>query len=155
MKNDLASEHPLPETPTRWELIHDVAIFQVKLAIDALRDLLISPISIVAGLIDLVIGRKHFNGYFYNVLRTGQLSEDWISLFSQADRWAPQSDGPGDVDIGVVDDHIDRLKRLIMEQYQDGTLSDSAKSAFDRSLDAIRRTGFRTDSDSTEDEPEE
>ena len=155
MNNDLSTEQPAPEAPSRWELIQDVAIFQVKLAIDALRDLLISPISIVAGIIDLVIGRKHFNGHFYSVLRTGRLSEEWINLFSQADRWEPLSDTPDNIDIVDVDDHIERLKRLIVEQYQDGTLSASAKTAFDRSLDAIRRTGIRKDSSSKQQEPNE
>ena len=155
MKNDLSSEQPVSEVPTRWELIHDVAIFQVKLAIDALRDLLISPISIVAGLIDLVMGRKHFSGHFYNVLRTGRSSEEWINLFSQAGRWKPQSDGPDDMGIGGVDDHIDRLKRLIVEQYRDGTLSAAAKAAFDQSLNAIRRTGFRKNTGAKRQEPNE
>ncbi|MEE9465223.1 MAG: hypothetical protein V3W14_06605 [Candidatus Neomarinimicrobiota bacterium] len=46
VKNDLSSEQPVPQVPSCWELIHDVVIFQVKLAIDALRDLTIIRIII-------------------------------------------------------------------------------------------------------------
>ena len=38
--------------------VRRLLIFQVKLAADALRDILLSPISIVASLIDLTQGRK-------------------------------------------------------------------------------------------------
>ena len=35
----------------RWTLIRDVAVLQVKLIVDGLRDFILVPISLVAGLI--------------------------------------------------------------------------------------------------------
>ena len=40
--------------PTRWQLIRDLAVFQLKLVIDALRDVVLSPISLVGAVVDLV-----------------------------------------------------------------------------------------------------
>jgi hypothetical protein len=51
--------HPVEASSSassRWHLIRDVAVFQLKLGLDALRDLVLSPISLIAGIVDLVFG---------------------------------------------------------------------------------------------------
>ena len=58
-------------------------IFQLKLALDALRDILLSPISILASLIDILSGRKGDNSYFEMLLKFGRTSEKHINLFEQ------------------------------------------------------------------------
>ncbi len=70
--------------PTRWELLRDIFTFQVKLAIDGLRDLLLSPLSLMAGLIGgLLLGDRKM---FYRLVHMGRRSERWINLFGAADR---------------------------------------------------------------------
>lgn len=72
-----------PETvPTRRSLIRDVAFFQFKLLLDALRDLILSPLSIAAGLLDLLLSGFQPPRYFRAVLRLGEHSEEWIDLWS-------------------------------------------------------------------------
>ena len=43
-------------TADRWSLIRDVAVLQLKLIVDGLRDLVLVPASLVAGIISLVSG---------------------------------------------------------------------------------------------------
>lgn len=121
-------------TATRWELLRDLTAFQLKLALDALRDLVLSPLSLVAGVWDLVAGGER-PGRFYQVLRAGHASEAWIDLFGAARR-----DEPGDATPRAgADAVVARVEKLVVEQYERGGITASAKAAIDRSLDALAR----------------
>lgn len=69
--------------PGRWGLLRDAAAFQVKLVVDGLRDVLLSPVSLIAAIAGLALGR---HDWFYDVLHVGRRSEKWIDLFSAARR---------------------------------------------------------------------
>ena len=56
MKQPSSSETSAPDVPDRWEFLRDVLVFQLKLLLDAVRDVVLSPVSIVAGVIDLISG---------------------------------------------------------------------------------------------------
>ena len=75
----------------RRSLIRDVAFFQFKLLLDALRDLVLSPLSIAAALLDLLLSSFQSPRYFRSVLRLGERSEEWIDLWS-AGREAQSND---------------------------------------------------------------
>ena len=126
------------ETDGRWELIRDVIVFQVKLALDALRDLVFSPLSIVAALIDLTTGGAHPGRYFYAVLAAAGRTEGWINLFGAPNQSQGHELAARDT---TVDSFIKQVERLVVEQYERGGLTASAKEAIDRSLDAIARKG--------------
>jgi hypothetical protein len=117
----------------RWRLIRDMLVFQLRLGLDALRDLLLSPISLVAGIADLIFGGTRF----YSVLGAGRRTEAWIHLFGELDRAETRDAAPP----AAVDAIVERMERLIVEQYERGGVTASAKSAIDRGLDAIGRRG--------------
>ena len=71
--------------PSRWQLLRDVLAFQFKLAIDGLRDVILSPISIIAALVGLVSERKNPGKHFYRLLEMGHRSDRWINLFNAYD----------------------------------------------------------------------
>jgi len=129
----------MPEAPTRWELIRDILVLQLKLAVDALRDLLISPASIIAGIVDLVRGGERPGRLFYSVLAAGRRSEQMIDLFGDADRVAPRAGVPARAERASLDAVVAHVERMIVEQYERGGITASAKSAIDRSLDALGR----------------
>ena len=62
---------------SRWTLIRDMFVFQVKLAMDAIRDLFLSPVSIVCGLADILIGNSISKSYFYKLMNIGHLTDSW------------------------------------------------------------------------------
>ncbi len=73
----------IPESrPTGRSLIRDMAYLQFKLLLDALRDLVLSPLSLVAGAIDLLSSGFQPPRYFRAVLRLGERSDEWIDLWS-------------------------------------------------------------------------
>lgn len=69
----------------RFPVLRDVIVFQAKLLVDGLRDLLLSPLSIVAALIDLLVPGDDGGKRFYGVVRFGRRTERWINLFGAAD----------------------------------------------------------------------
>ncbi|SFM99663.1 hypothetical protein [Dokdonella immobilis] len=74
-----------PETvPTPRTLIRDVLMLQFKLLLDTLRDLALSPLTLAAAALDLLLSRFQPPRYFYAVLRLGERSEEWIDLWSAA-----------------------------------------------------------------------
>ena len=83
MKSDLGS--------TRRTLIRDVIILQFKLLLGAARDLALTPVTLTAAAIDLVLSRRQAPRYFHQVLRLGERSDHWIDIWSAArDKDAPQ-----------------------------------------------------------------
>lgn len=68
-------------TPSRARMVRDIAVFQGKLALDGLRDGMLVPVSIAAGVLGLVSRNQRATRVFYDVLRFGQRTERWINLF--------------------------------------------------------------------------
>ena len=135
-RDSLPSADAPTDAPTRWQLIRDLAVFQLKLVIDALRDVVLSAISLVAGVVDLVRGGETPGRYFYDVLLAGRRSEAWINLWGEADRVAPR---PGDAESASLDAMLERVEQLLVEQVERGGVTAAAKAAIDRSLDTISR----------------
>lgn len=122
-----------------WDLVRDVSVFQVKLVIDGVRDLLLVPASLIAGLISLVKSEDGSPGpQFYEVISIGQQSEHWINLFG-ALRNAPAGveteNRFGDTD---VDDLIARVENFVADEYRRGGVTAQARQRIAEVLAAIR-----------------
>jgi hypothetical protein len=130
---------PEPEAPPdgRWSLIRDVLVFQLKLGVDALRDLVLSPVSIGAALLDLVAADRDRH-LFYKVLLAGRRTEAWIDLFGAGGRVEPERPARG-AERPQLDRVIERVEALIVDQYERGGVTAQAKHTIDRSLDALAR----------------
>lgn len=133
-----------PHHDSRWALMRDVAVFQAKLFIDGIRDFALIPVSLVAGLIDLVEGNHP--GHFRKVIEAGRRSERWINLFGQHgdDETASRSftirNARGGRDVRVpenLDAVVSKLEGLVVEQYRKGGMTASTKRVIDRSLDGL------------------
>src|SRR5690606_6143806 len=75
------------ETGTeRWPLIRDVLVFQGKLLVGGLRDLVLLPVSLIVGIVSIIgTGKGSPPGReFYDLLHAARRSERWINLFGAA-----------------------------------------------------------------------
>ena len=135
MKQLSSSETSAPDVPDRWEFLRDVLVFQLKLLLDAVRDVVLSPVSIVAGVTDLITGDEPPGRYFYRVVAFGGRTDTWINLFRIPGR--PEQLG-GDESV-TIDSLVAQVERIMVDQYQRGGVTASAKQAIDRSLNAISR----------------
>lgn len=66
----------------RWHLIRDTIIFQLKLGMDAVRDLLLSPVSFICVIFDLLKGNNKEQSYFYRLMKFGHKTDVWLNLFN-------------------------------------------------------------------------
>jgi hypothetical protein len=78
---------------SRWVILRDLAIFQARLAMDGLKDLVFMPISIAAAALDVVFPGKRPGHRFYFVLRIGERFDSWLSLFGAAEKADALDDG--------------------------------------------------------------
>lgn len=87
---------PIPAADRARPLLRDLLAFQLKLFLDALRDVVLSPVSLAAAVVDGLRGRRDRDGLFYRALRLGRRSEDWIDLWAAARE--PGEPAPENVD---------------------------------------------------------
>jgi hypothetical protein len=66
---------------TRWRIVRDVAVFQLKCGLEAVLDLTLIPMSLAAAGVDLLVGNWRRPRFFHTVLRFGERCEDWIDLW--------------------------------------------------------------------------
>jgi hypothetical protein len=79
---------------TRWRLVRDVVVFQIKLGMEAVLDLTLIPVSLAAAGLDLLLGNWRRPRWFHAVLRIGERCEHRIDLWRVATPGvdAPQSE---------------------------------------------------------------
>lgn len=123
----------------RWTLIRDIAILQVKLIVDGLRDFVLVPISLVAGIISLAKAKTGADSEFYDLLRLGKKSERWINLFGAVDKMP----NPDRDYINFPDDDIDsmvsRVESFVIDEYRKGGVTQQAKERLDRAIDSLHK----------------
>ncbi|MCF8470577.1 MAG: hypothetical protein K9G30_07315 [Parvibaculum sp.] len=137
-RNGQQGDNPFRNEPdvTRWILLRDVTVFQGKLVLDNLKDILLSPVSLGAALISLFNREGETGRQFYDVLHAARRAEDWINKYGEADRLPPpgfavKQEGES------LDAAVNRLEELVKRQYERGGLTANAKDAIDRALDAV------------------
>lgn len=82
-QGDSRAETTPGDSGHRLRLVGDVLTFQIKLGLDGLRDLLLMPVSIAAGIIGVLRGGPDADLPFRQVIRFGRRTEVWINLFGR------------------------------------------------------------------------
>jgi hypothetical protein len=90
-----------------WSLIRAAAILQLKLLLDALRDLALSPLALAAAAIDLAMLKRQPPRYFRAVLRLGHRSDHWIDVWSGG----RDEDAPPHENVDALLAHIEEAVR--------------------------------------------
>jgi hypothetical protein len=74
--------------------LRDFMIFQLKLALDGLKDIVVFQVSIVAVVLDFLSGRGEKPRWFYSVVRVSERFDRWLDLHGAMQR----------IDAGQTDD---------------------------------------------------
>jgi hypothetical protein len=124
----------------RWSLLRDLGALQVKLLVDGIRDIILVPASLVAGIVSIVSSNDGKPGpQFYQLLAWGRQSEIWINLFG-AVKNSPEEVGQqqpfGNTDI---DDIVGRLETFVIDEVKRGGVTTQARDRLDKILDAVQR----------------
>lgn len=80
------------ETP-RKVLLRDLIIFQLKLLLDGLKDIVLSPLAVGAVALDILAPGDRTGRSFYAVMRLGERFDRWLNLFGAADRASAERGG--------------------------------------------------------------
>ena len=112
----------LVNSPSRHP-VRRLLIFQLKLAVDALRDILLSPVSIVCTLVDTFEKRHGSDSHFEKLMKFGRNSEKRINLFEQ------HSDSNTSID------HIlGQVENVVVNEYKDKRLTKKTIAKLERLL---------------------
>jgi len=134
MDNHPDSEDPTPSADTvqedgtdssRLQLLWDVLVFQFKLVADGIRDVFLSPISIISAIMGLIAGGDKPDRYFKQVLRLGRRTELFINLFGYRRH------------IGTSDDLIEPLKKRVFAEAQNNPWVTRVGTDLNRKLDNV------------------
>ena len=138
----MSQEPPETEAPdehheSRLQLIWDVVIFQFKLAADGVRDILLSPISIISAIMGLMAGGDEPDRYFKKVLKLGRRSDLWLNLFGHH----PHGN--------TSDDLVKPLQQRVFSEAQKNPWLSKAGTGINRTLDDVNAsiTAKQTDKD--------
>jgi hypothetical protein len=127
----------------RWPLIRDVLMFQCKLLVDGLRDLVLLPVSLLVGIVSIIgKGKGSPPGReFYDLLHAAHRSDRWINLFGAAkkrsqdlaDAAEHRSATPPD-----LDDLVARVETFLVEEYRKGGITAQTRARMDAALDSLQ-----------------
>jgi len=106
---------------TRSVTFRDFAIFQLKLALDGLKDILVFNVSIGAMVLDVLSGRGKRPRLFYSVLRTSERFDAWLNLHGVVQRM--DREGGEDGLFGASDAGSDSLVGRLEELFRGGDLA--------------------------------
>lgn len=103
-------------------LLRDLTIFQVKLVLDGMKDIVLMPLTIGAAAIDIVFPGARPGHRFYLVMALGERFDRWLNLFSASDRADASKDGlfgkgrsGGNTMIGEIEEMLFSEKRAARE----------------------------------------
>lgn len=121
----------------RWKLIRDIFVLQFKLIVDGLRDLILVPVSLIAGIVSLVKGDAGQDNDFYDLLRLGKRSERWINLFGAAGNVQQDSGVP--LPGSDIDELVTKVESFLVEEYKTGGVTRQAKDRLDKAIDHLHQ----------------
>lgn len=141
----------------RWPTFKKLVIFQVKLTLDAVRDLFLSPVSFCCALLDIIKNNSIEQSYFKKLMIFGGKTDVWLNLFAQHElnknkinthselthRDKPRTD----YEQKNADQLFNKIEDLIREQHAKGGLTATAKSKLDDILQKLGNTKAETNSD--------
>lgn len=98
---------------TRQVTARDFAIFQLKLLLDGLKDLLIFNVSIGALALDLVSGGGRRPRLFYSVLRWSERFDLWLNLHGPVSRMDGGDDGLFGASAAGSDTMLGKIEQMV------------------------------------------
>ncbi len=131
------SPQPAGNADTRWRFLRDVAVFEMKLALNNLHNFFQIPLTLAVAAFDVVVRGKEDGERFYKLVEMGRTIDDAIDIYSivaHRERSLNQD--------YTVDAVLARLEGVIVREYEKGGSAASVKQAVDRAIDGMQaRTG--------------
>jgi hypothetical protein len=102
-----------PKKPNdRKKLLRDVLVFQGKLALDGIRDIILSPVAMIAAIYGAITHPNNPSVYFQSLMQFGRKTDDFINLFEHRNYSENVSDTP------KSDDYVEQVEAVINKQLE-------------------------------------
>ena len=129
-----------PSQSHLWTLIRDVAVLQVKLIVDGLRDLILVPASLIAGIVSIAKTRHGEPGHeFYTLVSVGKQSERWINLFGALKNAPPEISELNHFGDADMDEIVSRVESFVVDEYKRGGVTAGAKDRIEKAIEKMQR----------------
>ncbi len=115
MSRNQESKHPVKR----------LLVFQVKLAVDAFRDIILSPVSLICTLLDYFQKMSGKNSYFEKLMVFGRQTEKRINLFEQHQIETSFNKNAS------IDTVLNRVESVILREYKEKHISKKTLSAIE------------------------
>ena len=95
-----------PEYESRWKLARDLGVFELKLAVDGLKDIVLAPLALAAVVADMVMPAESRGMFLRAVIRIGESFEAWLNLYGLKRRGASRTvmdEGGSDVIMDYIE----------------------------------------------------
>ncbi len=130
-----------PEPSKRKQLLRNIVIFQLKLSVDGLRDLVLLPVSLVAAFVGFMRGGDEPERELNQVIEYGRQTEEWINLFGQHGTDAQagtdtQRRGKNSHSLASIDAVFNKVEEALRQSYKSGETSQDTQSEIDEALSA-------------------
>ena len=122
---------PSPVGKDRNVIIRDLVIFQIKLLLDGLKDIVLSPMSIVAAALDILSPTKHRGKRLYAVLTLGERFDKWLNLFNVSERAAAHEEGLFGASRAGANTLLGKLEELVIGHAEDEDVKDGESTGAD------------------------
>jgi len=88
------NQHPPDpdDRPSKSIILRDLLLFQMKLWLDGLKDIVLSPISVIAVVLDMLRGSEQ-PSLFYRTLQLGEGFDRWLNLYGAAQQAPHRASG--------------------------------------------------------------
>lgn len=74
-----------PGYKSRWKLARDLGVFELKLAVDGLKDIVLAPLALAAVVADMVMPVESRGVFLRAVIKIGEGFERWLNLYGAKD----------------------------------------------------------------------
>jgi hypothetical protein len=118
--------------PTRGQLLRHILVFQFKLAMDGIRDVLLSPISVIAALAGILTNHPDPSRYFNQLLQLGHRSDQWINLFNSHSK---------DSESSTADDFVREAESIVRSELEKGGVMPRPKRPAKKSVNQSPEKG--------------
>lgn len=108
-----------PEYESRWKLARDLAVFELKLALDGMKDLVLAPLALAAVVADMVMPAESRGVFLRAVIRIGERFEAWLNLYGLKRRDSTQTildDGGSDLIVDYLESKTLDLHRELKDR---------------------------------------
>ena len=121
------------DNTSRSALVFRIILFQFKLFADGVRDILLSPLSIIAGILGLLSSNSDPHACFNRLLKMGHQSDRWINLF---DHYSSGSTGSKPA---TMDDLAEKLETVLRDDYHSNGMTAKTVRKLDEIIAELKR----------------